>query len=90
MVPGEIYKDRLAAKGIRNVSMAERSDIMAVGQTGEADVLLLIEVEPFSIQDRMGFLAVAKVVTTSIPVKAVDRNTGDYLTMESLMRPRRM
>ena len=79
LVPGEIYKDRLAAKGIRNVSMAERSDILAVGQEGEADVLLLIEVEPFSVQDRVEFLAVAKVVTTSIPVKAVDRNAGTYL-----------
>ncbi|WP_018704493.1 hypothetical protein [Anaeromusa acidaminophila] len=79
LVPGEIYKDRLAAKGIRNVSMAERTDILAVGQEGDADVLLLIEVEPFSVQDRVEFLAVTKAVTTSIPVKAVDRNTGTYL-----------
>lgn len=79
LVPGDIYKDKLASMGIQSITMAERADILATAKQGEVDALLLIEVEPFTVRDVMTFFTVGKKVTASIPVKAIDCNTGIYL-----------
>lgn len=79
LVPGDSYKDKLSAMGIQSLTMAERADILAVTKDSEADAILVIEVEPFNIRDVMTFFTVGKKVTTSIPVKIIDRSTNLYL-----------
>lgn len=79
LVQGDAYKDKLSSMGIQNITMAERADILAATKDAEADVILLIEIEPFNIRDVMTFFTVGKKVTTSIPVKVIDRNTNLYL-----------
>ena len=79
LVAGDAYKDKLAAMGIQSVTMAERADILAVTKDSDADALLVVEIEPFTVRDVMTFFTVGKKVTTSIPVKAIDRHTGLYL-----------
>jgi len=79
LLPGDIYKDKMASMGTQSITMAERADILATTKDTEADALLLIEVEPFVVRDVITFFTVGKKVTTSIPVKVIDRNTGLYL-----------
>jgi hypothetical protein len=64
LVPGDVYKDKLASMGIQSFSLAERADILAVTKDAEADAILLIEVEPFNIRDVLTFFTVGKKVTT--------------------------
>ena len=71
--------DKLASMGIQSVTMAERADILAVAKDSDADALLVVEIEPFTVRDVMTFFTVGKKVTASIPVKAIDRHTGLYL-----------
>lgn len=78
-VKGDSYMEKLAAMGIQTISMAERADILAATKDAEADALLLIEVEPFIVRDVTTFFTLGKKVTTSVPVKVIDRNTGLYL-----------
>ena len=79
LVAGDAYKDKLASMGIQSVTMAERADILAVTKDSDADALLVVEIEPFTIRDVMTFFTLGKKVTASIPVKAIDRHTGLYL-----------
>ena len=79
LVAGDAYKDKLASMGIQSVTMAERADILAVAKDSDADALLVVEIEPFTVSDVMTFFTVGKKVTASIPVKAIDRHTGLYL-----------
>ena len=79
LVAGDAYKDKLASMGIQSVTMAERADILAVAKDSDADALLVVEIEPFTVRDVMTFFTVGKKVTASIPVKAIDRHTGLYL-----------
>ena len=79
LVPGDLCKDKLASMGIQSFTMAERADILSAAKDSETDAILLVEVEPFNVRDVMTFFTVGKKVTTSIPVKAIDKNTGLYV-----------
>jgi hypothetical protein len=79
LMPGDVYKDKLASMGIQSITTAERADIMAATKDAEADAIMMIEVEPFNIRDVITFFTVGKKVTASIPVKVIDRNTNMYL-----------
>lgn len=67
LVAGDAYKDKLASMGIQSVTMAERADILAVAKDSDADALLVVEIEPFTVRDVMTFFTVGKKVTASIP-----------------------
>lgn len=79
LVPGDVYKDKLSAMGVQSFTSAERGDIMNAIKDSDVDALLLIEVEPFNVRDVMTFFTVGKKVTTSIPVKLINRNADIYL-----------
>lgn len=79
VLPGDAYKSKLAAMGMQSITMAERADILAATKEAEAEAILLLEVEPFVVRDVITFFTVGKKVTATIPVKAIDRNTGMYL-----------
>lgn len=79
LVSGDLCKDKLASMGIQSFTMAERADILAVAQDSDADAILLVEIEPFIVRDVITFFTIGKKITTSVPVKAIDKNTGLYV-----------
>ena len=76
---GDVYKDKLSGMGIQSFTMAERGDILAITKQAEADVILLVEIEPFNVRDVVTFFTVGKKVTATVPVKVIDCNTGLYV-----------
>lgn len=80
LIDGTQYIEKLSDLGYMDLSMAERSDFVAVMEGSGIDYCVYIEVEPMMRNGHGWQSNEAQEATVSVPVKVIDLGTGRYIT----------
>lgn len=80
LVDGTQYIEKLSDLGYMDLSMAERSDFVAVMEGSGIDYCVYMEVEPMMRNGHGWQSNEAQEATVSVPVKVIDLGTGRYIT----------
>lgn len=78
-ISGEKYIADLNKKGITDISMAERADIMDSFKNESMDYVMYVSIEPLIVRDKMTFFTVGKDVTVVMALKIIDLKNNCYV-----------
>lgn len=78
-ISGEKYIADLNKKGITDISMAERADMMDSFKNESMDYVMYVSIEPLIVRDKMTFFTVGKDVTVVMALKIIDLKNNRYV-----------
>lgn len=78
-ISGEKYIADLNKKGITDISMAERADIMDSFKNESMDYVMYVSIEPLIVRDKITFFTVGKDVTVVMALKIIDLKNNRYV-----------
>lgn len=80
LVDGTSYIEKLSDLGYMDLSMAERSDFVAVMEGSGIDYCVYMEVAPMMRNGHGWQQGEAQEATVSVPMKVIDLKSGKYIT----------